>query len=46
MEKVEDQELTSLAETVCQMVACASRNRATKFGENEVYWAKFLAKSQ
>ena len=32
MEKVEDQELTSLAETARQMVSCASHDRATKFG--------------
>jgi hypothetical protein len=31
MEKVEDQELTSLMETVRQMVACTSRDRAMKF---------------
>jgi hypothetical protein len=32
MEKVEDQELTLLAETVRQMVAYASRDWAKKFG--------------
>jgi hypothetical protein len=32
MEKLKDQELTSLAETVRQMIAFASRNRAKKFG--------------
>jgi hypothetical protein len=31
MEKMRDQEPTSLMETVRQMVACASRNRAMKF---------------
>jgi hypothetical protein len=32
MEKLENQEITSLAEMVLRMIACASRNRAKKFG--------------
>jgi hypothetical protein len=32
MEKLENQEITSLAETVRGMIACASYNRENKFG--------------
>jgi hypothetical protein len=32
MEKLKDQELTSLAENVRRMIACASLNQENKFG--------------
>jgi hypothetical protein len=44
MEKVEDQELTSLTETAHQMVACSSHDRATKFGGKRGVLGKFLGK--
>jgi hypothetical protein len=44
MEKIEDQELTSLTETVRQMVACASRDRAMKFEVKRVVLGKVLGK--
>ena len=44
MQKVEDQELTSLAETVRQMVACASHDRAMKFGGKWGVLGKVLGK--
>ena len=44
MEKVKDQELTSLTEMVCQMVACASRDRAMKFEVKRGVLGKILGK--
>jgi hypothetical protein len=32
MEKLENQEITSLAEMVRRIIACASHNRENKFG--------------
>ena len=46
MEKLENQEVTSLAETVHRMITCASCNRAKKFGGKWGMLDKFLAKSQ
>ena len=44
MEKLENQEITSLAKTVHQMIACASHNRTKKFGGKWGMLDKFLAK--
>jgi aminoglycoside phosphotransferase family enzyme len=41
MKMLKNQEITSLAETICRMTACTSRNRVKKFGEKEVCWASF-----
>jgi aminoglycoside phosphotransferase family enzyme len=41
MKKLKNQEITSLAKTVCRMIACTSHNRAKKFGEKEVCWTSF-----
>ena len=46
MEKLKDQELTSLAEMVRRMIACASHNRVKKFGGKWGVLGKFLEKSQ
>jgi hypothetical protein len=43
-EKVEDRELTSLTETVRQMVACTFRNRALKFKGKRGVLGKILGK--
>jgi hypothetical protein len=44
MEEVEDQELTALMEMVRQMVACASHDRAMKFGGKRGVLGKVLSK--
>ena len=46
MEKLENQEITSLAETIFRMIACASYNWAKKFGGKWGMLDKFLEKSQ
>ena len=45
MEKLKDQELTSFAKMVRQMITCASHNWAKKFGGKWGMLDKFLAKS-
>jgi hypothetical protein len=44
MEKIEDLEPTSLTETIRQMVACASRDQAMKFGGKRGVLGKVLGK--
>ena len=44
MEKLEKQEITSLAETIRRMIACASHNRENKFGGKWGMLDKFLGK--
>ena len=41
MQKLKNQKITLLAETVCQMTACTSHNRVMKFWEKEVCWTSF-----
>ena len=44
MEKLENQDITLLAETVYQMITCTSHNRAKKFGGKWGMLDKFLEK--